>query len=202
MKKELVLTTKRAVEMLREMLWYRREFCADSHFFRMTEYWDWLRSQNSDFSTKTYRSPPTEDWKRRAAIATLGGFVRLTVDEALLKNAERGCKLSNFILAHEVAHLGLGHHEKNLIVRNFQLFAGPNGMSNRPPTLEELEANIAAVFFQCGSALMDPSYDAVQLANLASSDIAYVRKAQQYVQLPAFQAELRRPKVVYPRVVF
>jgi hypothetical protein len=149
----------------------------------------------------TYRSGLGEDYKRRAGIVVFGDQVTLNVDERLLENAKKGCKLSNFILAHEIGHLALDHHARSAKVMNFQLFAGPNGLSNLPPTIEELEANFAAVFFQCGSALADSHWEPLQLAHKAFTEVGYVKKAQRYVQLEVFQRELWRPKKNKMRVV-
>jgi len=37
----------------------------------------------------------------------------LSVDQRLMAEARKGCSLSNFILAHEFAHLALGHHARS-----------------------------------------------------------------------------------------
>jgi hypothetical protein len=86
-------------------------------------------------------------------------------------------------------------------MKNFQLFSGPNGMSNIPPTQEELEANYAAVFFQCGVGLQDARWSATRLADRATSDVEYVKKAQARDRLDVFQRELNRPRPKRERVV-
>jgi hypothetical protein len=184
------------------MLEYRREFYADTAFFSMPEYWERITVQSEGWSIKAYKSNEIEDYKRKAGTVSLGDKVTLVADERLMVKAKQGCRLANFILAHEVGHLALDHHAQGAVIKNFQLFASPSGMSNIPPTLEELEANFAAVFFQCGPALFDPSLRAVDLARRASSDIHYVKKAQGVVRLTIFQEQLRRPKSSHERVVF
>jgi hypothetical protein len=74
-------------------------------------------------------------------------------------------------------------------------------MANTPPTLEELEANYAAVFFQCGIALADPRWNPLNLARRAFSDPYYVDKAQTIVQLEVFQREFRSTKANLKRVI-
>lgn len=165
MTKGYVLTTKRAVAIFEEMISIRRDYCADSEFFRMDRFWEDVSDEHGNWSIKAYCSSETEDFKRKAGVIEFDGRVTLTVDKRLMENASQGCKLSNFILAHEAGHLGLGHHAKSAVTKNFQLFAGPSGMSNLPPTLEELEANYAATFLQCGVALLDPKWGPVQLAH-------------------------------------
>ncbi|PZQ99719.1 MAG: hypothetical protein DI533_03450 [Cereibacter sphaeroides] len=201
MKNRPVLTTSRAVRIFEEMIDCRRDYCADNQFFRMSDVWAYLCDEDGRWSINTFRSEETEDFKRRAGVIAFGDRVTLTADERLMENAAQGCKLSNFILAHELGHVALGHHAKSATTKNFQLFAGPNGMSNLPPTLEELEANYAAVFFQCGVALLDIRWDPIRLAHRAFSDVNYVRKAQSIVRLEVFQRELRLHKPTYPRVV-
>ena len=201
MKSSQFLTTSRAADIFDEVISCRRMFCADNEFFRMTEFWEDLCDEGGRWSIKTYRSNLSDDFKRKAGVIAFGDRVTLTVDEKLVANAKDGCKLSNFILAHEMGHIALDHHAKGAVTKNFQLFAGPSGMSNLPPTLEELETNYAAVFLQCGVALMDPRLDAVQLAHRAFSDVYYVRKAQKVVQLEVFQRLLNRPKRIYERAI-
>ena len=195
------LSLSRAAEIWREMLWFRRELYADTDFFRMTAVWEALCNELPFWSMRTYRSNQLEDYKRKAGVVAVGDHVTLTVDERLWENAGNGCKLSNFILAHELGHLALNHHARSAVIKNFQLFSGPNGMSNLPPTAEELEANYAAVFFQCGVALEDKRRDSLHLADRAFSDVTYVRKAQKAVRLEAFELELRRQRERIARVV-
>ncbi|MCC5970791.1 MAG: hypothetical protein JJU15_12655 [Pararhodobacter sp.] len=202
MQKDQTLTTRRAVEVFEEMVGCRRSYCADMNFFRMDEYWEDLCDEEGRWKIKAYRSKETQDFKRKAGVIALADRVTLTVDERLMENAKRGCKLSNFILAHEAGHLALNHHARGAITKNFQLFSGPNGMSNIPPTLEELEANYAAVFLQCGVELLNDSMDPIQLAHRAFTDVRYVKKAQRMVRLDVFKRELARPRPKHERVVF
>lgn len=183
------------------MLWFRRELYADHDFFKMPEVWETLCEDIEHWSINTYKSNQLEDYKRKAGVIAFGDRVTLTADEKLLENAWKGCKLSNFILAHELGHLALNHHARSAVTKNFQLFAGPNGMSNIPPTVEELETNFAAVFFQCGSTLEDARWTALQLANRAFSDVNYVKKAQAMVRLEVFKRELWLKRQAHPRVI-
>ena len=132
MKSKPDLSTPRAVEIFEEMISIRRLYCGDNDFFRMTEFWGYLCEGSEEWSTRTYKSNQTDDFKRKAGVIEFAGLVTLTADEKLLENAERGCLLSNFILAHEIGHLALGHHVGSRVTKNFQLFAGPSGMSKLP----------------------------------------------------------------------
>lgn len=195
------LTTTRAAQVFNEALACRREFFEDHQFFKMPDVLEIMFDEFEGWTLKTVRSRETEDFKRRAGVAEFDGRVTLTVDERLYANAKQGCYFSNYILAHEVGHLILNHHAKSAGTKNFQLFSGPSGLSNVPPTLEELEANFAATFFQCGVALADKRWDAVQLARRAFSDYRYAERAQAYVQLNVFEAEVARQRVRFPRVI-
>jgi hypothetical protein len=196
------ITTERAAEIYEEMLLYRRGFYADSEFFKMTELWDRLVSGDGEWKIQLFKSNLGADYARKAGVIALGHRVTLSVDEELWDRAASGCRIANYILAHELGHLGLDHHAKAAVVKNFKLYVGPNGnMSNIPPTLEELEANLSAVFLQCGVALENPRLSAMDLARRAYSDVTYVRKAQTYVRLDVFQRVLRRPRRSVPRVI-
>lgn len=195
------LSTARVVEIFETAIWYRRQYAADNQFFRMTDYWRWLRDEGAYVKIKTYGSDEREDFKRKAGVVAFGDSITLVVDRRLIDRADEGCKLCNYMLGHEAAHLMLDHHERGAVVKNYQLFAGPTGMSNLPPTPEELEANYGAVFLQCGVALANPRWGTLQLADRAFSDVSSVSKAQRIVQMDIFQRELARPRPVYPSVV-
>jgi hypothetical protein len=202
MRKVPSISTTRAAEIYKEVLAYRRIYCADTEFFRMTDFWDWMCSGSGDWSVKLFESNLGDDYKKKAGVVAFGNLVTLTVDRELWDRASQRCRLANFILAHEIGHLALDHHAKNAVTKHFQLFLGPRGMSNIPPTLEEMEANLAAVFLQCGVALENVRWDALDLANRACCDIEYVKRAQRFVRLDVFQKELKRMSITrYPRVV-
>jgi len=201
MKRKLTLSTPRAVEIYTEMLSVRRELYDDNEFFKVPYAWYAICEGSETWKTRTYRTKHQEDYKRKAGIVVFGDLVTLVADERLIENAKKGCKLSNFVLAHEIAHLALDHHAQNAVVKNFQLFSGLSGMSNLPPTIEEWEANFAAVCFQCGVALESSQLMAIDLAHRAFSDVNTVRKVQKLVQLDVFQQELKRPKPKYERIV-
>ena len=201
MKRGEFLTTSRAVIIFEQMISCRRAFCADNDFFRMTDFWEDLCDEDGRWTIKTYRSSETDDSKRKAGVIAFGDRVTLSVDKKLTENAKQGCKLSNFILAHEIGHVALGHHARSAFTKNFQLMAGTRGMSISPPSLEEMEADFAGVFLQCGIALSDPNWASVALANRAFTDISYVKKLQRIVQLDVFQRHLNRPRPTFPRVI-
>lgn len=201
MKSRPTLTTKRAVEIFEEAVAYRRDYCPDTHFFRMTDFWEYLCEDSDTWSIKKYRSGEKEDFKRKAGVSAFAGRVTLTVDQELWDRAARGVLFFNYLLAHEAGHLILDHHARGAVTKHFQLYAGPNGMANLPPTVEELEANYAAVFFQCGVALLEPRLEALVLARRAYSDPNYVKKAQSAVRLDVFRRLLDRPKPKRERTV-
>ena len=202
MKRNLTPSTSRMATIFNEMISIRRGFRADRDFFRMDEFWKDLCDDEGRWTIKIYRSNETEDFKRKAGVIAFDDRAILTVDARLMENARKGCGLSNFILAHEASHLALDHHAKCAVTKNFQLFAGPNGNANIPPTMQESETNYAAVFLQCGVALLDSKWDAVDLAHRAFTDVEMVRKARRLVQLSVFRRELFRQQSVRPREVF
>jgi hypothetical protein len=84
-------------------------------------------------------------------------------------------------------------------MKHFQLFAGSNGQSNRPPNSEELETNYFATFFQCGTFLENHDYSDQELAKKALSDPLYVSKARGLMRLDVFKREynlLKRERVI------
>lgn len=195
------ISLKRAVEVFRAMLSLRRDLLADGTFVRAIDIWEELSEDDPKWKTKLVRSGKGEDYARRLGIVAFGDFVTLIIDEFLWQKAKSGCMFTNFLVAHELTHLGLDHHARNAVTKNYQIYSGPNGMCNIPPTAEEYETNLGAVFFQCGMALFDESLSDLELARRSFSDPNYVKKARRMVRLEAFQNELNRPRPQYPRVV-
>ena len=202
MKTAPTVSTARMAEIYGEMVQFRREYCDDSHFFRMTEFWTWVCGDGGNWRIKLFRSHLGENYERKASVVSFADSAILTVDEELWARAKGACRFANFVLAHELSHLALDHHAKRLVVKHFQLFDSSNGYkSNIPPTVEELEANFAAVFFQCGVTLQDHRWTTIALAKRAFSDVEYVRKAQTFVRMEVFQRELSKPKPRAKRVI-
>jgi len=199
MKRKEHLTISRAAEIYAEMVSCRRQLYGDQEFFKATEFWEELFRVDDLWTKRTYRNP--KEYKLKASVVAFELRVMMTVDEQLWEKAVRGGWMENFVLAHELGHIALRHHEKDAITKHFQVFRGSSGLANIPPTLEEEEANYAAVFLQCGVALEDPRWGPVELARRAFSDPLYVKKAQAAVKLEAFQNHLKRPKPKYMRVV-
>jgi len=167
----------------------------------MDQFWKDLTEDDANWSIRTYNSGSRADYELRAGVIAFGDRAILCADGKLLDLAGKGQWMANFVLAHEAAHVGLGHYERSAVVKNFQLFSGRNGLMNLPPTVEELEANYGAAFLQCGTALFDESMSALELARRASSDVRYVEKAQRILRLEPFRRELWRQSRSKGRVI-
>jgi len=184
------------------MIWLRRELYADDEFFKMSDVLDTLAEDLPSFRINTYRTETPEEYKLKAGlVGGLGDRTILTVDERLLENARKGALLDNFVLAHEITHWAQNDHATGAITKNFQLFSGPSGASNAPPTTEEWLANFGAVCFQCGVALENNGFEPLELARRAFSDPYWVKKVQRLVQCDAYQKELHRPRPKRQRVI-
>jgi Peptidase family M48 len=197
MKQNMILTTKRAVAIFEDEVSCRRTWYRDNEFFKVTDFLNDLCEDGELWKMKLFHTRDGDFLRPRASATEFAQNVRLTIDASLWSKAESGDKLANFILAHELGHIQLRHHA----TRHFIMNSGQNGFIVDPQDYFELEANFAAVVFQCGVALLDKSLSAIELANRAFCDVAQVKKAQAMVQLEVFRRELDRPKQVYPRVV-
>ena len=196
----LILTTKRAVAIYEEMISCRRDFSEDDEFFKMTDVWEYLCGDSDEWKIKFFHQRPSQALRPQAAVSEFDHRVRLMVEVGLWSNAQRGDKLSNFVLAHEAGHLQLRHNSRTA-VRHFLMVSGEKGNSVVPQDYFELEANFAAVVFQCGVALLDPKISASDLARRAFSDVAQVKMVQAMVRTEVFLRELNRPRPTYERVV-
>ena len=187
MKTSQALTTVRAAEIFDVVVSYRGEFCADTDFIKMTAVWDDLCAAGDLWRIKRYDSAPGTDYDRKASVIAVGHNLVLTVDSQFWRRAERGEKLPNYVLAHELGHVILGHHAKKPNLKHFNLGkVRGQTMGILPPNLEEKEASFAGVIFQSGNALADMRWDATRLAERAFSDVREVKNAQRFVQLDVF----------------
>jgi predicted metal-dependent phosphoesterase TrpH len=200
MKQDLILTTKRAVTIFEEMVSCRRDYGADDEFFKMTDVWEYLCDGSNEWKIKFFHQVPGQALRPKAAVTEFDHNVRLMVESGLWSSAQHGDKLSNFVLAHESGHLQLRHNSRTA-VRHFMMVAGEMGNSVIPQDYFELEANFAAVIFQCGVALLDATLSASELARRAFTDVAQVKKVQAMVRTEVFRRELNRQRPTCPRVV-
>ncbi|ESQ13586.1 MAG: hypothetical protein N838_33510 [Thiohalocapsa sp. PB-PSB1] len=174
----------------------------DDPFFKMPDVWTFVCEGEEGWAINMYRSHHTDSKKKKAGVTVFDGRVRLTVDQDLWADAKQGCMFSNFTLAHEFGHVALNHHAQFAGIRNFRLSEGRAGMlSNKPPNETELEANYAAVFFQCGKFLEEQGWTDYELARRAYSDSHYVKRARSIVQLGVFRDELEKLTVPRKRVI-
>ncbi|WP_143710388.1 hypothetical protein [Tabrizicola sp. TH137] len=167
----------------------------------MTDFWKELVDDQGSVSINLFRFGNGSDYPKKAAVIVFGGRVTLTADSKLWENAVRGSYIDNFILAHEAGHVQLDHHARGAVNKHFELYKGEAGFAIRPPTLEEEEANLAAVFLQCGTALEDYRIASSDLAYRAFTDRTYVDRARRFVPLSAFKRNLRRSKPRAMRII-
>lgn len=203
MKTKPYISPTRAAEIFKTMLEYRRGFCADTEFFKMTGVLKDLFAVGEGWSLKTYRSGLGDNYVRRAGVIAFNNRVTMTMDQELWDRADGGCRFANFVLAHEFGHLALDHHAQNAVIKNFVLYPRSGSMCNVPPNTEELEANFAATFFQCGIALFDEWRNPTELARRACSDSDYIKKIRLLFPLESFQREWKKTPSVsaFPRVI-
>ena len=188
-RKQPTISANRAAEIFRDTLSVRRINWLDNQFPKMTDVWEFLAADNPQVRIKRYNTD-NEYSHKRAAVVALDELIALTASNQFWDRACQGALFQNFVLAHEMGHLILDHHASGAVVKNFALFDDATGVANIPPTVEELEANYAAVFFQCGVTLLAPGLnaktDAFRIAARAFSDPHYVEKAIRLCQLEAF----------------
>ena len=89
------------------MIALRRLFCEDDQFFKMPDFWEGLCEDVPEWTIKLLPPTNTDDYARKAGVVEFAGRGILIADTKLIENARRGCLFSNFILAHEFAHVGL-----------------------------------------------------------------------------------------------
>ena len=141
MKGRPYLSTARAAAIFEQAMSWRQTFCQcndyrDNHFFKVPTFLSWLFGDDENWSIKKFQSKPGEDLVRKAAIVVFDGRVTLTVNQAIWEGAEQGKWFDNFMLAHELGHLGLDHHTRSAVTKNFQLTRLNNVNSNLPPTMQ------------------------------------------------------------------
>ena len=195
------ISLSRLVAVRNEAFADRRALNQDTEFFKMTDVWEELCSEGDAWKIKKYNSGVGDNYKRKAGIVAFGDRVTLTVDEFLWRMAEKGAEFANFLLGHELGHLICNHHASSAATKNFQLVNGETGMSNIPPTAEEWEASIAAVYFQCGPEIESDRLTDRELAKRAHSDERTIRRVRKYCRLEGYQRESSKPRKRNERVI-
>jgi len=200
-RRQPTLTTSRLADIWLEVQFARDELFEGNEYMKMPEVWSRLSDGNENWKLKISKAKEGDDWKRKASVIEFDGSVTLIADETLWDNAKRGRGFENFLIAHELGHLILNHHQKSATVKHFELTKTKAGMVRRAESIEEREADFAGIFFQCGPALLDLKLDALTLARRAFSDVVEITKVQRLVNLSVFRQELLRPRKRYERVV-
>ncbi|WP_300064027.1 hypothetical protein [uncultured Roseobacter sp.] len=193
------VSVARGAEMFRELLSYRRLYRDDDEFFTMGEMWEDLASDIDEVSIKFFEDRDGECLKR-AGVIHFDGRTTLVLPQSSLTKAKRGSRFVNFTLAHEFSHVALGHHDDKPRIMNFQL-SDEMIRKNLPPTVEEYEANLGAIFLQCGVALFDTTLSPATLAARAYTEEHYVKNAMRICRLNEFRQELEKLAQDRPRVV-
>lgn len=190
------LNTPDTVRLFCEMSDLRSHYANADEAVPMTEVWKDLASpdfKNADeFDTNIKFFSGDEEHKRKAGVIAFGRRITLVVSREFWELALRNDMLRNFLLAHEYAHVVLDHHASAAVIKNFKLGSRSGVNANIPPDWEEFETNVAAVFFQCGYALLNEEKTAFELAKKFYTDEYYVEKLQRLCQSKAFQNELNR----------
>ncbi|MFW5655624.1 MAG: hypothetical protein ACOCYW_08280 [Roseicyclus sp.] len=185
------ISAHRAARVYDEMLSVRRFLMSDGSFRKMPDVWEEFSADLEGYKLSTYRAIEGSKADNKAGVITLGGEgATLITSQGLWERAKAGNLLANTIIAHEIAHLALGHHLRS--VKHFQPKTTDHGLKNIPENDIELETNYAAVFLQCGVAILDPRIDATTLAKQAFADVYQTKKARLLVLQEAFQKELKR----------
>ena len=197
------ISPERLAKLWIDAISMRREKYRDHEFFTIPEFWNEMIDDQKNWSSTPYKSGLGDDFLRKASVTTFGEKVTLVADEELWKRARKGCPFCNFILGHELGHLDQNHTRDKRII-NFSRYPMGATMANVPVNLVEYEADLWTVFFLCGVAVVNESWDYRELAKRAHCDLAYVKRARALVNLHAFKNKLveilnrKRP----PRQIF
>ena len=200
------IKTSDAVKLFREMLSLRNDFAEPDASVSMTDVWLELaddRYQKTDeyrTKIKLYSGSDTDDTK--AGVVVFGNLLTLVVTKHFWELARKNSVLQNFLLAHEFAHVACDHHSNGAGMKHFRLTSKNGVKANIPPTWEEFEANLAAVFFQCGVALFEKETTPFELASRHRTDFRYAKRIQKLCQSDVFQAEYDKQTAPKPFEVF
>ncbi|MEO0669203.1 MAG: hypothetical protein AAFZ99_14925 [Pseudomonadota bacterium] len=195
-KSPLRICPKKAAGLYRNTVSFRRAYVPDGKFFKASDFW---RDAAADIPEVRIKLHDRSILK--ASTNALDELTVLVAPKQLFDNADRGCKICNFILAHEAGHISEEHHSENAVSKYFQLFATETEVANIPPTIEELETNYAATFFLCGPAIFDLRRDALRLADVAYCDVYYIKKVRKLLEQQEFWEEMQKLNST-PRAVF
>lgn len=199
------LKTSYAVRLFREMAVLRSYYATSDEAISMADVWEDLAStefeETDEFKTQIKFFSGNEEHNRKAGIITFASRITLIVSHGFWRLARGNQWLQNFLLAHEFVHVALDHHANAAVVKHFKLDSSNGVNANIPPTWEEFETNVAAVFFQCGDALFEKEKYAFELAAKYRTDKHYVERLQRLCQSQAFQGELGNQMAFKPKRV-
>lgn len=188
------LKTQETVRLFWEMVDLRNYYVASGEVVSMTEVWEDLAStefdETDEFKTRIKFFSGDEEHDRKAAVIAFASKITLVVSKGFWSLACNKGMLQNFLLAHEFSHIALDHHSKAAAIKHFKLDASHGTYANIPPTWEEFETNVAAVFFQCGDALLEKEKLALDIAVKFRTDAYYVGRLQKLCQSQTFRDEL------------
>jgi Zn-dependent peptidase ImmA (M78 family) len=179
----------------------------DTKFFKMNDVWEFLcqecedEEQKQKLRMKVFAASKDDPSANSAGVVAFNGSSTLVVSSAMLERAKAGHPLANFQLAHELAHLVLDHHKVSATVKQFRLTKRANVNVVSPPNEEELEANFAAVSFQCGVLLLMPNPDPKYISRRAHCDEYQVAQAVKFTSLDVFRNELARQSQGIERII-
>lgn len=204
-KKKVGLSEARLVHIFHEMNWYRGEFIDEKKFCKMSDVWETYERDVDEVKIKEFNVDKEEDG-RVARVVEFAGRFTLIVPSSMMDKARAGDGFSNFQLAHEFSHVALGHHEHGAGKLYFRMTKSERfGYSDQFDDPKEIEASIAAVFFQCGISLLAPDVSASFLAQRAFSDYKWVKRALIICRSTSFQNEMHKYQEArknVPREVF
>jgi len=186
--KKPYVSLARGVEIFRETVSIRQICCNDEQFFTMEQFWTDLERDIEEIKIHQLEEKD-DDREKRAGVIHFAGMTTLIVSRSLMSKARRGSRFVNFTLAHELAHVILGHHDNQAKIMNFTLSSG-EVRRVAPKTIEEYEADLGAVFLQCGVSLLGSGYSASELAAKAYSETSKIGEAMTICRLNEFREQL------------
>ncbi len=200
------ITPKRIVQISRETESWRRLYFDDNHdeakngILNAAKCWEWFASYLPETVKIRFDHNLDRTEKRVAFVLKLDPYIRLISSKLKFEKAKKGARFQNFVLAHEIAHIILGHSENSTSAKPFSLHSENGVLKALAEDVDEVEAHYGAILLQIGDQIFEKDFDVTATLKIAATDEVTLRRLAKICQLDTVQRLWKESQKI-PRVV-
>ncbi len=187
------ITPQRLIQVSREMESWRRPYFDDNPYeakvgvINSAKVWEWFADYLSETVKIRFDRNLDKTDKRVAFVLKLDPYIRLVSSKIKFEKAKKGAWFPNFVLAHEIAHIFLGHSETTTAAKPFSLHSENGVLMALAEDVDELEAHYGAIFLQVGDQIFEKDFDVTAIMKIAATDAVTLRRLARICQMDSVQ---------------